>query len=209
MVSFGLQCGSNGIPGVSVRISSFLDWMSDHGAVFYRSGDISSHFGDGSNDAASNQTNISVFQSDPPKADDPRFLLIPKATFIIICVIACIAIIALAIFSVTYIVSSRRSSSTDASPEMDEGDTIDRNSLPNPRHLFGTRSALEEQDTSSVSLHTACSTLPLSAQPQPNARSKSRTPAPPTDSANSAGNGASYANVTFPSGAADTNSPMR
>lgn len=106
IVSFGLECGSKGVPGVYVRVSAFIDWMQAVGAVFAKSGDAVALFAEGSKEAASDEATITVAQivsSESDAGEDSSQLTISKVTFAMICVIAGIALIGFIFLSLAYV----------------------------------------------------------------------------------------------------------
>lgn len=112
IVSFGLECGTKGVPGVYVRLSAFVDWMQAMGAVFTKSSDTVASFAEGSGEAASDVASVTIAQIENSKSDveqdDTGQLTISKVTFAIICVIAGISLIALIFLSLIYVSGRER-----------------------------------------------------------------------------------------------------
>lgn len=113
IVSFGLDCGTKGVPGVYVRLSAFVDWMQAMGAVFGKSSDTVSLFAEGSEEAASDVASVTIAQIENSEVDEEGEvgtdkLTISKVTFAIICVIAGICLIALIFLSLIYVSGRER-----------------------------------------------------------------------------------------------------
>ncbi|PXF41210.1 Trypsin I-P1 [Gracilariopsis chorda] len=114
ITSFGLRCGDNGVPGVYVRLSFYVQWMAQKGASFTTSGSAVSTFAQGSAEAINDtpSTTIQESQSDITIFPRPRnTLVISTVWFVVICVIAGISLISLIFLSIIFLVGGRRSSS--------------------------------------------------------------------------------------------------
>lgn len=96
IASFGFRCGVPGVPAVYVRVSTFVEWMREKGAQFRRTESPVSKYADGSDEAMLSATDINVNQLDDGGSE---FIRVPKATFISICVIAAVAVVALVVLS--------------------------------------------------------------------------------------------------------------
>lgn len=112
IVSFGLECGAEGVPGVYVRVAPFVLWLENNGVVFNTSSVALAQFADGSEEAASEQASVTVLdiiedQLNPGVGVGE--LKISKVTFAVICVIAGIAFIGLIFLSLFFV--SRRGTS--------------------------------------------------------------------------------------------------
>lgn len=105
IVAFGMNCGEQGVPGVYVKLSAFVDWIASRGAEFTTSASAISVFSDGSEEAASDDV-ATVLQAEQDSDSDT--LEVSRVWFIVICVIAGIAIIALIFMSLVYVSGFRR-----------------------------------------------------------------------------------------------------
>lgn len=100
IVSIGISCGSTGVPGGGVRISSFLNWISEQGAVFHRSENILSHFENGSQDVASTDISNVRFLAENHSFDFfPKTLHVLVSDILVISVTFTIILIALIFMS--------------------------------------------------------------------------------------------------------------
>lgn len=112
VVSFGLECGAKGVPGVYVKVAPFLSWLRNNGVVFITSSAATAVFAEGSEEAASSQASVTVLQviesQFSPEEDSGEFK-ISKVTFSVICVIAGIALIGLIFLSLFFVSNRGRS----------------------------------------------------------------------------------------------------
>lgn len=107
VISFGLECGKRGIPGVHVRVSAFIDWMEASGAVFERGNSVVTVFAEGSEEAASDEAEVTINGLDNGQPDNERVEGgVSTAAFVAVCVIAAAGLIGLLFMAVFWV--SRR-----------------------------------------------------------------------------------------------------
>lgn len=122
VVSFGMNCGSAGVPGVYVRISHFISWLRRLNVPFRTGDPVVSYFDTGSREAASETPAVVGGEL---TVNDGN-IVVSKVWFVVICVIAGIAVIALIFISLLFV--SGFGSSGRRGEEVQEGD-VDRDSL--------------------------------------------------------------------------------
>ncbi|CAN8072670.1 unnamed protein product [Agarophyton chilense] len=143
ITSFGLRCGDNGVPGVYIRLSSYIQWMAQNGAEFTTSSSVSSTFAAGSSEAAKDQPSATIQESQigdlPGFSRRKNTLVISTVWFAVICVIAGISLISLIGLSFAFLFGGRRESATSPSefqsPAIDTAPSLP----PFHRHAAGTQ----------------------------------------------------------------------
>lgn len=190
VVSFGFECGSTGIPSVYVRVSSYVGWMQSVGAQFKTADSAETVLAEGSKEAANARADVTVMTSDGQQPTGDNFVVIPKVTFAIVCLIAAISVVALLALSIVTLRKGRARATTDTDgtrsdhvPELSDFlQQVGVGGVPAvPMAAAGGASAEEVSDSQSDSMYTAPSTLtkfPPTVTRTPPGR---RTPRAPQD----------------------------
>eukprot|EP00177_Eucheuma_denticulatum_P008411 GFKZ01015296.1.p1 GENE.GFKZ01015296.1~~GFKZ01015296.1.p1 ORF type:complete len:493 (-),score=63.99 GFKZ01015296.1:301-1722(-) len=96
VISFGLECGQRGIPGVHVRVSAFVDWIEASGADFERASSVVTVFEEGSEEAANDVAEVTINGLDNgPPGNEGAQRGVSTAAFIAVCVVAAVGLIGL------------------------------------------------------------------------------------------------------------------
>lgn len=160
VVSFGFECGRTGVPSVYVRVSTYIDWMRSVGAVFKETDHAHTLYAKGSKEAASARAEVSVMTSSP--TEDGNFLVVPKVTFVIVCLIAAVSVVAL--IGLAFVTLRKgHAASTVVTEEDRYSEYLNDIGVPSVRTIPSVAPDIgrldETSDTQSDSMYTAVSTL--------------------------------------------------